>query len=514
MIALTTRQRDLLNELLANAGPVSAEDLASRLDLTARQVKYDLKGIHQWLIYHDILLEVVPGVGIKLEIAEQQKQKIQNDLNSINHLQLILSAEERQQLIALLLLANDQPKFLSELKEIAQVSRTTIIKDLDIIELWFDQQGLVVVRRPNYGIEVDGTENLRQKLITMLLWGESPFGQSCVQINYTEGLIFTYQSDTLLHPLLAQINQILKKWDMKRVFAQISFAEDELKSRLTDDASLHLALVFAIQTDRINLGHHLVIKEEHFESLKVLPVWDIAKYIAMKLGWQLRSPFRENDIAGIAIWLLSAPRSQKLPEGLGLENQYEDLIAEIMADISQFYNTPEMSDDLILRNGLINHIIPACLQQKFDLWYPFPYPNFALSEKYVNENEIAQKIVDLIERRTPYRMPLSEINNIAALLRAARIRFRPLLYRQILVVCPGGMASAQLLMSRLNARFPRMGPLRAISIRELSDQIIEASDLIITTVDLSEEIFQKITVVKVHPLLLAADVETITRLIT
>jgi len=514
MIALTTRQRDVLNELLANGGPVSAEDLASRLDLTARQVKYDLKGIHQWLTYHEINLEVVPGVGIKLDLADKQKQKIQQSLNSLNHLQLILSAEERQQLLALLLLANDQPKYLSELKEIAQVSRTTIIKDLDAIESWFDQQGLFVVRRPNYGVEVDGTENLRQKIITMLLWGESPFGQSCVQINYTEGLVFTYQSDTLLHPLLSQINQIVKKWDMTRVFDQILYAEDKLKSRLTDDASLHLALVFAIQTERIKLGHHLLIKEEHIERLKALPVWRVAKFIAMKLGWQLRSPFRQNDIAGIAIWLLSAPRSEKLPEGLGLENRYEDLITEILVDISQFYNAPEMKDDHILRNGLINHIIPACLQQKYDLWYPFPYPNFVLSDRYVNENEIAQKIADLIAKRTSYSMPLSEINNIAALLRAARIRFRPLLYRQILVVCPGGMASAQLLMSRLNARFPRLGPLKAISIRELSDQIIEASDLIVTTVDLSEEILQRITVVKVHPLLQAADVEAITRIIT
>ena len=72
--------RDVLNELLANGGPVSAEDLASRLDLTARQVKYDLKGIHQWLTYHEIILEVVPGVGIKLELADQQKQKIQRML--------------------------------------------------------------------------------------------------------------------------------------------------------------------------------------------------------------------------------------------------------------------------------------------------------------------------------------------------------------------------------------------------------------------------------------------------
>jgi len=118
-----------------------------------------------------------------------------------------------------------------------------------------------------------------------------------------------------------------------------------------------------------------------------------------------------------------------------------------------------------------------------------------------------------ILERTGYQVPDAEINNIAALLRAARIRIEPHLFRKVLVVCPGGMASAQLLLSRLEARFPRLGPLKVISMRELTDENIAPADLIISTVPLANNIQRKIKVIQVHPLLLAEDVEAITKLL-
>jgi hypothetical protein len=76
------------------------------------------------------------------------------------------------------------------------------------------------------------------------------------------------------------------------------------------------------------------------------------------------------------------------------------------------------------------------------------------------------------------------------------------------------MASAQLLMTRLGARFPRLGPLKAISVRELTDEIIESANMIISTVPIAPEIEQKIKVLQVHPMLSKNDMEKINKLIT
>ena len=120
----------------------------------------------------------------------------------------------------------------------------------------------------------------------------------------------------------------------------------------------------------------------------------------------------------------------------------------------------------------------------------------------------------LINKHTSVKLPEAEINNIAALLRAARIRIRPYRFRQVIIVCPSGMATAQLLVARLEARFPRLGPLKVFSMRELNTERMAQADLIITTVPLAEEISEQIDVIQVHPLLLPEDVEAITEYLT
>jgi phosphocarrier protein FPr len=52
MASLTTRQRDLVQILLKTEEPLGAADLAKRLQLTARQVTYGLKGVKRWLANH------------------------------------------------------------------------------------------------------------------------------------------------------------------------------------------------------------------------------------------------------------------------------------------------------------------------------------------------------------------------------------------------------------------------------------------------------------------------------
>lgn len=514
MSALTTRQRDLLIELLHSEAPIGAEALAETIGLTSRQVKYDLKGVKQWLSIRGVDLKIKPGIGIQLNCTEELYEKVKKDLRTLSELQLILLSSERQQLLALFLLISESSKNLSELVELTQVSRTTVIKDLDQIESFFNKSGGYVIRRPNYGIEIEDDENVRQTIITMILWGETPFGKSLFHIDHQRGLVFSLHNDSHLNPLVNYCDQVIQTWDLNRVFPKISYIENELGGHFPDDAVLHLALVIALQTQRISSDHHLDIPRKEIEMLQRVPVWEVAKMVSKQLGWKLTPEWKETDIAGIAMWILASPRDRRFEWDLSIDPSFSSLISELMETIAKLYDAPQMKNDQILRDGLSNHIIPACFRKKYKLWQPLPYPDFVISEKYSSENQVALQLSLLIEKKTSYSIPITEINNIAALLRAARIRIRPFRYNKVLVVCPGGMASAQLLMSRLEARFPRLGPLQVISVRELSDSEIESADLIISTVPLGAEIKHQIEIIQVHPLLKPSDIEKINTLIS
>jgi mannitol operon transcriptional antiterminator len=100
------------------------------------------------------------------------------------------------------------------------------------------------------------------------------------------------------------------------------------------------------------------------------------------------------------------------------------------------------------------------------------------------------------------------------LLRAAYIRNRSYRFNRVIVICPSGMATAQLLVARLHARFPNLSNLEVISLRDLTPTLISAADLILTTVPLSRQYANNTKVIQVHPLLMPEDIEAITQFLS
>lgn len=511
MSTLTTRQRDLLHILLDAQTPMGTAELAAQMQITPRQVNYGLSGLKQWLASRDITLNATPGIGVMLECTPHQIDNLSSELATEAHFQLVLTAEQRQQLLALILLVADEPFILYQLQQLTQVSRTTVLKDLDGLDEWLNTHHLTLERRPNFGVWINGQEQARRQALAAWLWGETPLGPSVTSITHTQGLVFVMGDDADLLPIVQKANQIVRRWETKRAFGHVAYAEAQLDGRFTDDAVLHLALVLAIQTERVQNNHHLDVAAQTITWLQSLTVWPVAAQIARRLGWRLTNNWPQAEIAGIAMHLLAAPRNERWPGDLEIDDSFSNLVDDLMQYTSQAYNLPGLKEDMTLRDGIVTHIIPACLRHRFNLWLPSAVPDATLSEKYVFEHQLAHDLAGIITRHTGVILPDSDINNIAMLLRAAFIRERPYQLQEVIVVCPSGMATAQLLVARLKARFPRLGAFKVVSMRELRPANLTAVELIITTVPLPANISGQAKVIQVHPLLLPEDIETITQ---
>jgi hypothetical protein len=97
------------------------------------------------------------------------------------------------------------------------------------------------------------------------------------------------------------------------------------------------------------------------------------------------------------------------------------------------------------------------------------------------------------------------------LLRAAYIRENENRVENVIVVCPSGMATAQLLLARLKVHFPRLNLLEVVSLRDVMQKQHQNANLIITTIPISLPQQPHTTILQVHPLLLPEDIEKITR---
>jgi mannitol operon transcriptional antiterminator len=99
------------------------------------------------------------------------------------------------------------------------------------------------------------------------------------------------------------------------------------------------------------------------------------------------------------------------------------------------------------------------------------------------------------------------------LMRAAYIRNRSYL-EHVIIVCPSGMATAQLLVARLGVRFPYLSSQEVVSVRDLTSAMVLSADLILTTVPLPRQYAGSPKVIKVHPLLMPEDIEAITKFLS
>lgn len=516
MITLTTRQRDTLKIVLEVNKPIGSIELAGRLGLTPRQVNYSIKGVRVWLKQHNQDLEISPGVGIVVSIASEQAHALLQEISFYSGVNIVLSLSQRQQLLAMFLLTKSEPVILSQLEQIAQVSRVTLLKDLDEIESWFEKQRINLIRKPHFGIQVDGAEHDYQQALAEVLWGETPFSSDPItKITHAEGLVFSLKGDASLLPLVEYANQLVSNINMRRTVSLVAKAEEQLGGRFTDDAVLHLAVVFGIMASRVQGGYHLEeMDDQQINRLQSTTIWPVAVYISKRMGQDTSSLWKLADVAGVAMEMLAASRNEILPGELERDNEFSELIARLMAYISQTFEFSKLKHDRMLENGLFNCIGPACFRQRFNLWFPAALNTTNLPEQHEREYGIAEEISKMVQAHTGVTLPQSEINNLVVLLRAAFIRNRNYHFERIFVVCPSGMATAQLLVARLNVRFPYLSTLQVISLRDLTPTLIASADLILTTVPLPKQFANSPKVIQVHPLLMPEDVEAITQFLS
>lgn len=508
---LTTRQRDLMMLLLEAKQPMTPAELALKLDLSPRQVNYDLRNVQIVLAQKNVGLRILPRVGIDVDCTQEQRQKLVGELGSANDLQLILSSKQRQQLIALILLTSNVALMLQQFQDKTQVSRMTVIKDLDLVEQWLEDRNIRLERKPNYGFACRASEKEKREALISLLWESASQHEPMLELTHFDGLKLHLANERHLLPIVNEAYVLTQKWDTSKCISLVTEAEAKLGGRFSDDAVLYLALTFAVQAQRFQTGQKIEVERDTLLWLKSLEIWSIAKWIASRLSVSWFTQWPDAELSWICMHLLSAPRNEGWPSDANVTHAYSALIDEIVQEIASSYCIANMIRDPMLRDGIVNFLIPAFLRQRFSLSMSPVAQNVHLASDDGRETAIVERLVNLIEDQTGIVLPEHETSGLELLIRAAHIRACQDDARDVIIVCPSGMATSQLLIARLKVYFPRFNNYRVVALRELRKQFLLPSQLIIATIPLPEEICKHANVVQVNPLLLPADIEKITR---
>lgn len=153
-----------LLELLSRGGYRTAAQLAELSEVSEKTVRIRLGELREELKAHGACIQSKARYGYRLVIEDQEKFDAYNNLE--NQISIPETSQERNEyLLAYLLWHQDYIK-LEDLGDFLYVSKTTLSAALKSIETVLRRYYLMLERRPNYGIRVQGEEFDIRRLIT------------------------------------------------------------------------------------------------------------------------------------------------------------------------------------------------------------------------------------------------------------------------------------------------------------------------------------------------------------
>ena len=499
---LDSRVIRILRWLLDQDRARSTADLASDLGLSQRVVRYRLPTVENYLRAWEVTLTSQRGTGLLLEASPEVRQAIVDDLVSRSEAPRVYAPEERiTLLLAALLWAAPAITSLEEIHIEFEVSKTSARRDLQMVEPWLERNGLPLVRRPGKGISIVGAERRIRQVMVQLMLETVPEEVLLAQLRAVDA-----DRDRLSARLPVGLRERLLGLPLAEATAALDASP--LQGRLTTGrGEAVFVLYLAVTIARLQAGHTVEVETGRQRSVMDHPIAVSIAGLILAVEALVGSELDETETAAITEYLLGLDALETVDEARSVIT--EEVVNRVLAAAAEHLH-PALADDTELRRGLSDHLERLSLRLRHGL----PVHNPLLSEvreRYPDVHEVARSIAeDEIAEALSAAIVEDEIGFLTMYLSGAmeRARLRP--RRRALVVCPSGMATAWVLVSRIHAEFPELDLVEVLSEQGYERLDHRDFDLVISTVPVVEH---TAPVVVVNPLMSASDVARVAALI-
>ena len=495
--------------LLATPGRfVTVRELSDELDVSEKTIKRELSAMEKWLNGYTLTLNRKPGAGLQLEGEPSAFEAVQDAIESFKT-PTSYSRDERRYFIISELLLSSEPVKLFTFASKFKVTEGTLSHDLDLIEGWLEAFHIKLMRKPGYGVYVEGTEkDYRTALIHLL--HESVDEYELIRLvrdpmNESGQIIGRIQ-----HHIRSRLLNLVEDSTIVIIEKYLTELEEKTGMKLTDSAFIGLAVHLALAIERIKTGQSIKIPPSVLSELRLHPDFNAAQMLVKRLEEALGLSIPEDEIGYITMHLKGAEtRIQTEAES---EAAYENVSFELVRLARKILKEAESETGFELKSnsklfyGFISHLGPTLERLKLGLDIRNPLLS-QIKEQYAPTYEVAMKCAKVLEDYLEKPVPEAEIGYIAlhigAMSEYAGVKYRERPIR-VLIVCASGMGTSSLLQTRVRKEFPSLQIVDVISAAEISE-FDEQVDLVISTVDL----ISKKQVVRVSPLLGEADMKNV-----
>lgn len=488
---LGVRQKFIIKTLIER-GPLYVEDLSKLMNLSKRTIDREIHNANKLLKSYKVTITETNS-RYEIDGEDDSLKKIYDLLGTIPY-QWLLSQEQRQIYIILMLLQSKEPLKSTYFSYLFNVVEGTISMYLDKIEKWLKIRNLTLMRKRGYGIEIEGNEIDKRKAIIELLYSYKPID---------EMLSYLYNDSDKENEIGLFLSNIFNE-KLTNIAKKIIKEINDTIININDDNNyftMYLHILTAINRyksgESIKLNKEIVyniLTSKEFAFIK--DVDSIMKHYNIKLS--------DDELAYLAIHLSGKKYIYEEKEFIELGISLEDLSKELVMEVSKAIKMNIDCDNQLIM-GLTQHLEPLLYRLNMGLQSRNPLIE-QIREHYNNLFKAVNKSCKLIFSKYNINIPIEEIGYITMHIGAAIERQNSRKKLSALIICPNGIGTAKILANKIKTMFYEIGDIDIGSIRD--EYKSKIYDLVVSTVKIEENTDYN-NLITVSPFLTKSDIDKI-----
>lgn len=474
---LSERGRHILLKLIEKPA-CTLDELAEAVGSSKKTISAELADVEQFLQQwsREVQLNRRAGEGISLQITERQRNRLLHDLLLKKQTDRDISdSAGRINYILLRLLQAQDYLTVQDFCDELFLSKGTAEKEITAAEHILQESGIRLSKIRNRGMKLEGDErelrNFYAHLVTQQY--ETP---------YEVGLLPSF-SDTAFYESFGLTY-------IGAVESCIREMREKYKLRFSAAAASNLVVHIAVALRRVEQGESIEMDEEERERRWHKRSCRIAREIADRLAEATKITLPEDEIVYLSMHLegtkydvSNLPLAQEEENGAAGLPKIIDHMLEMMSERYHF----DVSQDTEIKKGLLLHLQPAISRMRNRLSISNPCLT-EIKQRYLSAFEMGIDCFKLLSEAYDIPYNEDEIAYLAMHIQAMveRNRIGTVDYR-VLVVCPFGVGTSQLIVSKLRSHFQCFSALDVMNSVDAENQKLKGKyDFIISTVPLAE----------------------------
>ena len=483
----TPRIQQILKILLSSGGPVSKQEIADELGVSKRTVQREFEYLELCIRKYHLGLENHKGKGVEIRGNAEDIDRLRENLGGETYPDAA-DRDGRRRRLLFELLRDRTPRKLFYYSQLLGVSEATAGSDMDALCPWLEESHLGIVRRPGYGVILEGDE--RDYRDAMRRFIEETAGRSdAYSSGDITGEIF---AEALLDAADSGIYSLLEGDTVRRVDKVLRELNEPKVLQLADSAYAGLVIHISIVIERLRQGAALKSIPPEMGNLEFWDDYDLAVRILEAMEKEFEITIPRGELSYVLLHIRGAKMAytgeeMEFPADMG-DDKLLPMI-DRMIDVYDKSIANELKEDEEFLRGLLVHLRPVLIRLSTGLRIHNPILE-DIKQEYADIFESCRRASYVITQETGYEVNEEEVGFLAMHFGAAqeRVRENKLFTRKVNIgiVCASGFGVARLMMTRLKDKLGNRAILKAYGKGEINKYVISGTDFFVSTMNLDQ----------------------------